>query len=330
MADSPPRKRQRRDSSSATSATSEDEQEQDVFEEISPDGDVIFVFDDGTKKIHVHSFILKNASPIFSAMLGGNFKEGQMLRQAEGKQPIEIPLPYDDFDAFRSICFALQDQSHTKKHSPSYNNLVKVFEVIDKYNLVNAISLSFEFWLMNHDYKGNDMVVLWQLMLICHQVKADKPFRALSRRIVLGAPHSYLSSASKCQGRVGSLVPGSVIYKLAGEFHIFKPILRCISLLRLYHVASFEGIRRVILQKIILIINHDMYSAFHKGRSDENIYKPCLSYYRHLGEVFMQDGDNIKQSLNTVGNGSSLNGLMHQIQEFKTVRGGNDFRTESA
>ncbi|KAF4960633.1 hypothetical protein FGADI_802 [Fusarium gaditjirri] len=53
-----------------------------MLEEIDPDCNVIFIFEEGMKKLQVHSFLLKRTSPIFAVILEGTFKEGQMLQEA--------------------------------------------------------------------------------------------------------------------------------------------------------------------------------------------------------------------------------------------------------
>ncbi|RMJ15735.1 hypothetical protein CDV36_004568 [Fusarium kuroshium] len=75
------------------------------FDKIAPDGVVTFILDEGKMTVRVHSAIMKNASPVFAAMLGPHFKEGHALREGG----CEIPLPEDDGvaaqdgDSFESI-----------------------------------------------------------------------------------------------------------------------------------------------------------------------------------------------------------------------------------
>ncbi|KAI8670070.1 hypothetical protein LRP88_01490 [Fusarium phalaenopsidis] len=82
------------------------------FDRIVPNGDVTFVLDEGNTRVRVNSAIMKNASPVFAAMLGSNFKEGHALSATNGI-PFEIPLPEDDAIAFGRICRMLHSQADT-------------------------------------------------------------------------------------------------------------------------------------------------------------------------------------------------------------------------
>ena len=63
-------------------------------------GDVILILENETKLL-VSSTMLVEASPVFNAMFGTNFKEGQNLSP---DNPPEISLPDDDPDAMFLLC----------------------------------------------------------------------------------------------------------------------------------------------------------------------------------------------------------------------------------
>jgi hypothetical protein len=78
--------------------------------DIATEGDVIFVLQQ--TRIRVSSAILASASPVFKAMFGPNFAEGQGDRSAQN--PKEITLPDDDASATTILCRLMH---HQYKHN---------------------------------------------------------------------------------------------------------------------------------------------------------------------------------------------------------------------
>ncbi|KAM0343393.1 hypothetical protein ACHAPU_008573 [Fusarium lateritium] len=220
--DEPSLKRKRQNSPVSENAVAEAKESDDVFEKVADDGDVIFVFDDGSKKLQVHSFIMKHASSTFSAMLGGSFKEGVMLQEAAlDKQPIEIPLPEDDFEAMKLVCLAVHSPGQTKMYAPDVDKLAQIYEVANKYDLVNIISLSFEFWVQNVSQKeSQNLKGLWLLMVLSYEMKAHAMFQHLSKCIIYSAGFSFMPYAANSQAKIGHLVPENLHYKLASKLQL--------------------------------------------------------------------------------------------------------------
>ncbi|CAJ0550309.1 Ff.00g102390.m01.CDS01 [Fusarium sp. VM40] len=73
-------------------------------------------------------------------MLGEkNFEEGR-----PSKQPIEIPLSEADFEAMKLVCNAIHTPVQTKLHTLNVGKLAQIYEATNEYDLVDAVSLSFE------------------------------------------------------------------------------------------------------------------------------------------------------------------------------------------
>ncbi|KAM6514665.1 hypothetical protein FSOLCH5_008905 [Fusarium solani] len=180
-APSPAHKRKRGDDSPSGRSLA---REEGMFERVAPDGDVIFVLGGGTDKVQVQSSIMKSASPVFSAMLAGHFREGQMLHDAAASGlPVEIPLPGDDSEAFKLICIAIHRQASTTQYWPSEEVLMRVLQIADKYNLIDSVFLSMEFWARK--YVPDPTLNHFLLMIICHQIKSQELFQLFSRSLVL-------------------------------------------------------------------------------------------------------------------------------------------------
>ncbi|KAL1390799.1 hypothetical protein HDK64DRAFT_297642 [Phyllosticta capitalensis] len=95
--------------------------------ELSSTGDVVFRLQDDSK-LRVQAAILRNASPVFGAMLGPHFSEGQDL----GEQPKEIPLPGDDPAAIK-ILFAVLHHQYDVSNNPPLEFLTTLAVTVDKY-----------------------------------------------------------------------------------------------------------------------------------------------------------------------------------------------------
>ena len=65
----------------------------DHQEDIDPHGDVILIVGQDKKRLRVSAMMLFAASPVFKALLGPHFREGQRPRSASN--PTEITLPDD-------------------------------------------------------------------------------------------------------------------------------------------------------------------------------------------------------------------------------------------
>jgi hypothetical protein len=115
------------------------------FEKFARFADVTFIAQD-EMRVCVNSAIMKNASPVFEAMLGPHFKEGHALSQARSG-PVEIELPEDDAVAFSHICQALHCQADTNLLEPNPEMLLKIWILIQKYDLKKAIKLSMGHWV---------------------------------------------------------------------------------------------------------------------------------------------------------------------------------------
>ncbi|KAJ3530266.1 hypothetical protein NM208_g9403 [Fusarium decemcellulare] len=198
----------------------------DCFENIAPEGDVVFVLT-GKTRVRVNSAIMRAVSPVFNLMLGPNFKEGHALAAATNGTSVEIPLPDDDDEAFGWICRALHCQADTNLWLPQLAKLVQVLELADKYAVIKAIELSVDFWIRKSIEMieealcgpGNsDMIHYWHLSLACYRVHASKSFELVTRELILNQdrPSFFeLASTMESEPKTSQLASARVIYRLA-------------------------------------------------------------------------------------------------------------------
>jgi hypothetical protein len=186
------------------------------FENFARFADVTFIVQDGIR-VCANSAVMRTASPVFAAMLVPHFKEGHTLTQ-ERNAPVEIALPEDDAGAFGHICQVLHCQADTKLVNPDSEMLLKMWILIQKYDLKKAIELSIDHWVWQQHTPWLCPEDLWLLALFCFQVGKAAAFQSVTRQLMLSANVPFVKLATKLEERTKIFVPGRVIYKLAGWF----------------------------------------------------------------------------------------------------------------
>ena len=86
------------------------------------------------------------ASPVFEAMLNGNFKEGRTL-QSDSR--VEVPLPDDDADTFRILLSIIHGRNRSVPRKIDLDRLVQVAVLADKYQMVEAVEAYSGAWIAN-------------------------------------------------------------------------------------------------------------------------------------------------------------------------------------
>ncbi|CAK1360674.1 hypothetical protein CB0940_06677 [Cercospora beticola] len=133
------------------------------IEVVAPDGDLLLIVGDEKKmqkKLRVSSHTLSSTSPVFKAMFGPHFQEGQQLRGPSNRDPVEIPLPDDDPRAMVLVCHLLHGrQSPTEDEKLVYQmDIFEVALIIDKYRVVDVLHWQirgvFSHWLFDLDEDG--------------------------------------------------------------------------------------------------------------------------------------------------------------------------------
>ncbi|EXL76459.1 hypothetical protein FOPG_08889 [Fusarium oxysporum f. sp. conglutinans race 2 54008] len=197
------------------------------FESFAPDGDVVFIVN-RDKRVRIHSVVMKGASPVFAAMLGPNFMEGQALATANANanaetDPFEIALPEEESSiCFGWICRALHSQSATMLWDPKSLELVKVWSIIDKYDMQQSMQLSIMFWSDKRLSAALTTQDLWLLALVCFQNKDSASFETITKRLLRRSEGAFFTSASKTERLVNKNMQGRFWYKLAAKLQVVR------------------------------------------------------------------------------------------------------------
>ncbi|KAK0108249.1 hypothetical protein ONS95_003067 [Cadophora gregata] len=130
-------------------------------------------------RMQVSSKHLGLASPVFKAMLGHGFKEGEAFR-ADGK--VEIPLPDDDAAAMTILLAIMHGRGRRVPREVSLPQLALLSIVIDKYQAQEIAEIYTDIWInrlsnkFDHilfDYESDSSIVLMWLTISWVFLKAD-------------------------------------------------------------------------------------------------------------------------------------------------------------
>ncbi|KAK3652910.1 hypothetical protein LTR56_004858 [Elasticomyces elasticus] len=189
-------------------------------------GDLVLVLQDGVR-LRVSATVLSLVSPVFKAMLGPNFLEGQAPRTAEN--PKEIQLPDDSADAMillaRFTHGAASGRAFENPMLPSFpTRLLELGVVADKYDCIAAVTMAAEALMLRHaaqiTFESSATISKHiidgsaKFAAAAFLLRMDKLFAFFTRRLVLDAVHSF---GEIFEMQVQGLVPPSVILGLEEE-----------------------------------------------------------------------------------------------------------------
>ena len=191
------------------------ESDQPTIERIAPDGDLIFIIGPEKTEVQVDSNVMKAASPVFAAMLGPNFSEGQKLL-ARDEEPVSIELPEDNAKHFIIIAKAVHADVELRE-TPSLDEVLDIVRLADKYDFCKSLSETFDCWIneLGKSEKYPDEV--WPLLVAAYILGHSEAFAELSRRLLLQHEESFWNLAKTTPDFEPS-------FKLACQYNYLNPI----------------------------------------------------------------------------------------------------------
>lgn len=169
--------------------------------QIDPDGDLILILsrnglDDAevdhknppNDEMRVSSKVLMLNSPVFKAMLSGNFKEGIELAANSGhSDPYSLEFPDDDVEAMTILCQILHNVYVPERPKPL--GLSKLAFVSDKYGCTKALkycgTVWIRDWLQEFDENVPPMSDFCHLLVFSYVIHLPLEFSDVSWRMFL-------------------------------------------------------------------------------------------------------------------------------------------------
>lgn len=173
---------------------------------IAEDGDVLLLLpkykykhkhkdEEIQKKLRVSSIMLSYASPVFKAMLGPQFAEGQVHRSAS--QPLEVKCTEDHRDAMTTMCMLLHHQKTSFHNDIGIDNqgaeyvedLLEIAYLVDKYQCTESLKLQAEAmmgkWQDRKLFSSYSTSVYIELAQAAYYFDSPRFFFIFTKRIVM-------------------------------------------------------------------------------------------------------------------------------------------------
>jgi hypothetical protein len=165
-----------------------------IYHTVADDGDVYLNLEYG--RLLASSEVLMNKSPVFKALLGPNFSEGQQPRSAA--DPLTIELEDDDTESMAIFCTLLHKSVGDAclniydkvQATPAATRLARLAIVVDRYAAVDQLdhedllTLFDPFMDRNGEYKM-DMEKTSDLAVAAYLLHLGDLFSLFTRRLIL-------------------------------------------------------------------------------------------------------------------------------------------------
>ena len=166
------------------------------------EGDVVLIMQE--TRLRVSSVILSSASPVFKAMFGPNFKEGQGDRSAQ--HPKDVPLPDDEPLVMTRFCRLLHCQrglpeTHEEdSQDMRAKGLLDLVVLADKYGCMERVQMACGYILfdLTASSKPQDMpmTALMYLIAVAFMLEDHRHFTLFTRQLVMDHVDNYSAVAT--------------------------------------------------------------------------------------------------------------------------------------
>lgn len=135
----------------------------------------------------VYSLVLKNATPVFNAMLGPSFKEGYQLSQPG---LIEVPLPEDNAEAMQIVFNVIHGRNNAVSETLDAGMLLQVTIIADKYDYYVPLTFAMRAWLKCMSPTTPEEA--WTLAMVALLLRKQESFADAISALVLHHSGTYL------------------------------------------------------------------------------------------------------------------------------------------
>lgn len=162
--------------------------ENNFSDNITTDGDTIFVIGPDEARLCVHSSLLQTASKVFRAMFGPFYSEGQRSGLIGSKK--EISLPEDDADAMRTMCAVIHHRNDVIPGEMSSSDILRLSIVADKYDCKIALQHATRHWLDHRNVVS--LKEQMELMTAAYLLDHAQAFSGITYAMMMEHAGSYL------------------------------------------------------------------------------------------------------------------------------------------
>ncbi|OKL58352.1 hypothetical protein UA08_06013 [Talaromyces atroroseus] len=137
-------------------------------------------------RLPLHGGFFWSSSPVFKAMLNGNFKEGQSNASSKDHAQ-EICLPEDDTTSFVLLSKILHHQQSVTSKFPDASALLALATLCDKYQCVGAVGVYFDKWILdnlNSSEGTSSPEKISKLLLVSYIANIANAFKSISEGIL--------------------------------------------------------------------------------------------------------------------------------------------------
>ncbi|KAF2089221.1 hypothetical protein K490DRAFT_36740, partial [Saccharata proteae CBS 121410] len=154
--------------------------------EMYPEGDVVLIIGSKKQQIRVDSACMKSASPVFRAMFGPHFSEGQGLSNAS---PKNIALPDDGYQAMRLLCAIIHHRHEIPPEDQSPRQIFDVVILSDKYDCHALLFYpSFQWLVPKPSHSVEDLLFL---IGASYSLKQAAAFARITRALIYDNSSRY-------------------------------------------------------------------------------------------------------------------------------------------
>ncbi|EME88561.1 uncharacterized protein MYCFIDRAFT_85006 [Pseudocercospora fijiensis CIRAD86] len=184
---------------------------------LDEEGDVILKVDRKDPfHLRVSSKNLMRASPVFAALLGPQFREGQAKRSSQ--DPLEVALPEDDGNAMSMICQQLHPGHKLPSGPAAKMDVATILDyavLVDKYALVSFLRLQAEAillsWLVNENNAIRGFDCFLKIIAASYLLEQKQAFKMATKH----AMNMTCLAASRQHAHCWTLLPSSVVVVIA-------------------------------------------------------------------------------------------------------------------
>ncbi|KAI9815513.1 MAG: hypothetical protein M1827_002647 [Pycnora praestabilis] len=166
---------------------------------IDPNADVILVLPQASSIFEylVSSKVLTLVSPIFAALFGPDFQEGQTSPDEKGRR--RYTIQEDDPTALELFCNLIHYRQSAIPTKPELQLLYDLAVLSDKYDCVRSVGPWAEGWIGQLKDAITDSKGLERLLFVAYTFESDNLFRSISSKMMRTASCSEIFSEQETE-----------------------------------------------------------------------------------------------------------------------------------